>query len=227
MELVRSPGFMTTLATSVNSNSEPTLSVSPEGLSYNSLGYIVLYDEEQVTTATSGGLDNDFVSFTGPDQWWPWWAWLLFGLALLCCICPLAACIYHFSPGHAGPPSPSGAGGGPGMFGKHGSKGGKDSDVDWDSTQFEKSAGGVAYGDKDEGPFNDAATGISVSFLLLLVLVFVFGFESGPGRGRYVLGVREEYVRDREKKRHDCTQLSQLRRGSGKNTLNGVLRVPS
>lgn len=108
---------------------------------------------------------SDFVPFTGPDQWWPWWAWLLFGLAFLCCICPLAVCIWHFRPGHSGPPSPSGAGGGPGMFGKGGSgKGGKavggGDDPDWDMKQFEKGAGG---GDKEEAPFNDAATGISVS----------------------------------------------------------------
>lgn len=52
------------------------------------------------------------------------------------------------------------------MFGKRGNKSGMGgSDVDWEAEQFQK-GGGVTYGDKDEGPFNDAATGISVSFLL-------------------------------------------------------------
>ena len=48
MELVRSPDFTTTLAASVNNNEALPASVTPAGLSFNSLGYIVLYDEEQV-----------------------------------------------------------------------------------------------------------------------------------------------------------------------------------
>ncbi|CAM9685805.1 unnamed protein product [Scytosiphon promiscuus] len=168
MELVRSADFTTDLASSINGNADLPASVAPNDLSYNSLGYIILYDEDQTAaTAGAGGLSDDFVPFTGPDQYWPWWAWILFPLLLLT-IVPLACCIYHFRPGYSGPPSPSGAGGGPGMFGqgaaglgKGGKGGGKSgSDADWDMKQFEKGAGG-GYGDKDEGAFNDAATGIS------------------------------------------------------------------
>lgn len=127
---------------------------------------------QAVTTANSDSLDSDFVAFRGPDQWWPWWAWLLFGLVLLCCICPLAACIYYYRPGHADPPSPSGAGGGPGMFGgstrgstgKEIGKGGGGGNADWIAQQYEKGGGSGGYGDKD---FNDAATGISVSIFFL------------------------------------------------------------
>ncbi|CAM9687563.1 unnamed protein product, partial [Ectocarpus sp. 13 AM-2016] len=140
MELVRSSGFTTLLAASL---ADSNLSVNPAGLTYSSLGYIVLYDEDQaVTTANSDSLDSDFVAFRGPDQWWPW-------------------------PGHAGPPSPSGAGGGPGMFGgstrggtrKEIGKGGGGGNADWITQQYEKGGAGGGYGDKD---FNDAATGISV-----------------------------------------------------------------
>ncbi|CAM9168630.1 unnamed protein product, partial [Ectocarpus sp. 12 AP-2014] len=140
MELVRSSGFTTLLAASL---ADSNLSVNPAGLTYSSLGYIVLYDEDQaVTTANSDSLDSDFVAFRGPDQWWPW-------------------------PGHAGPPSPSGAGGGPGMFGgstrggtrKDIGKGGVGGNADWITQQYEKGGAGGGYGDKD---FNDAATGISV-----------------------------------------------------------------
>lgn len=131
--------------------------------------FVIGIIHQAVTTANSDSLDSDFVAFRGPDQWWPWWAWLLFGLVLLCCICPLAACIYYYRPGHAGPPSPSGSGGGPGMFGgstraaagKGIEKGGGKGEADW-ITQYEKGGGGGGYGDKDG--FNDAATGISVSF---------------------------------------------------------------
>lgn len=48
MELVRSPDFTTNLAASLNSNEEFPAEVTAAGLGYNSLGYIVLYDEEQV-----------------------------------------------------------------------------------------------------------------------------------------------------------------------------------
>lgn len=52
------------------------------------------------------------------------------------------------------------------MFGKSG-RGGKavggGDDPDWDAKQFEKGAAGGGYGDKDDAPFNDAATGVSVS----------------------------------------------------------------
>lgn len=48
MELVRSPEFATDLAASINGNADLPASVTPAGLSFNSLGYIVLYDEDQV-----------------------------------------------------------------------------------------------------------------------------------------------------------------------------------
>ena len=123
------------------------------------------YDGEQAAaTSASQGLGDDFHSVAGPDQWWAWWAWLLFGLALVCCVCPLALCIYHFRPGHSGPPSPTGSGSQPVMFGK--SKNGN-GDVEamggeLNAKQFEK------YGEDGVG-YNDAATGISVSFFFVRV----------------------------------------------------------
>ncbi|CAM9610667.1 unnamed protein product, partial [Laminaria digitata] len=169
METVRSVDFPETMAAALNPASDTTetsdVLVSAADLSYKSLGFVILYDSDQVAaTSASGGLGDDFHGVAGPDQWWAWWAWLLFGLALLCCVCPLAACIYHFRPGHSGPPSPSGSGGAPVMFGK--SKHGK-GDVeamggDLNAKQFEKNGGG--YGE-DAGGYNDAATGISVSYV--------------------------------------------------------------
>lgn len=172
MEKVRSVDFPEMMAAALNASDTIEASdvrVSAAGLSFKSLGYVILYDSDQAETSASGGLGDDFHSVPGPEQWWAWWAWLLFGLGLLCCVCPLAACIYHFRPGHSGPPSPSGSGGAPVMFGK--SKNGK-GDVeamggDLNAKQFEKNGGG--YGEDGVG-YNDAATGISVSVSMLVGL---------------------------------------------------------
>lgn len=161
----------------------------PAGVSYETLGFVILYDTEQVATPASGGLGNDFHSVAGPDQWWSWWAYIIFGLALLCCVMPLAACIYHFRPGHSGPPSPTGSGGNSVvMFGR--SKHGKD-DVEamgggnLNAKQFEKAGGG--YGEDGVG-YNDAATGISVSIYFIYLFIFwggellgLYGWELGLG----------------------------------------------
>lgn len=51
LELVRSPVFLDTLATSINNDADFAGSVTPEEFSYGSLGYIILYDEDQVGVA--------------------------------------------------------------------------------------------------------------------------------------------------------------------------------
>lgn len=183
MEKVRDGDFPRDMATSL---STPSQVVPASALSFKSLGYLVLYDVEQPqATSISGGLGDDFHSVAGPDQWWSWWAYLVFGLALCCCVVPMAACIYHFRPGHSGPPSPTGSGGNSVvMFGR--SKDGKE-DVeamggDLNAKQFEKNGGG--YGEEGGG-YNDAATGISVSFYGRLR--FRLGWA---GRGLVWVGIR-------------------------------------
>ena len=168
MELVRSDEFAATMSTALSpaTTTAADAAVPADALSYSSLGFLILYDVKQAPAAeASGGLGDEFHNVLGPDQWWSWWAWLLFGLALLFCVCPLAVCIYCFRPGHSGPPSPTGSGGPPVMFGK-GGQDGKGGDVeamggDLNAKQFEKDGG--VYGEGDSGGYNDAATGISVS----------------------------------------------------------------
>lgn len=152
---------------------------------YTALGFYVGLEGE-TSTAASNGRGSDFQDVLGPDQWWPWWSWLLFGLGLLCCVCPLAACIYHFRPGRSGPPNPSGSGSGSGMFNStaesktfdgfskevEGGGGGSDS-RDYNMKDYEKNAG---YEDGG-GYFNDAATGVSVSW------VYFFWAGGRAGRG--------------------------------------------
>lgn len=122
MDLVQTPTFTESMATSITDNG--VLDVTADDLAYTSLGYLVLFDEDQAPVeATSEGRGSDFHEFFGgADQYWPWWCWLLFGVGLLCCL-PVACCIYKNAPGQSGPPSPSGAGGGPGMFGSKGGVG--------------------------------------------------------------------------------------------------------
>lgn len=180
MEIVRSKEFPGSLADALNSNNPDDDLIVATDLSYASLGYIVVYDVDQpfADTLSGDGLGNDFHDVVGPDQWWPWWAWLMFGLACVCCLCPLAFCIYHFRPGYSGPPSPSGAGDGGGLFGK-GELTGKDGfkkgmEGDMNVKEFEKNGGYLG----DGTGYNDADTGVSVSFVLVLggefgVVVFV------------------------------------------------------
>ena len=166
MENVRSGDFIEFLAGETSGETSD--------FSYESLGYVILYDEDQPSSA-AGGLSSEFKSVLGPNQWWPWWAWLLVALGLLL-LCPCVICIYMHRSRHSDPPSPSGSGREGFSGGKFGSRhGGSGSGSDKGGGNGEVGKDNYPEFSKDfsEKEFDDA-TGVSVRFLF-----FAGGGEGG------------------------------------------------
>lgn len=150
MESVRSGDFTQDLANAVSTNE---LVVSASDFTVYSLGYVILYDEDQTPSPAADGLGSDFVSVAGPDQWWPDWSWAIVGVGLVLALCCLGFG-WYYRPKRSDPPSPSGAGGGGSSHGS-GGKGAKGG--------FNKGYLDAAF-NKDYPDEFDKATGVSVSF---------------------------------------------------------------